>query len=72
VSKDTSQVSVIISTRCFSRVETIDSGDTIVLHFRAAGGEPAAVMIPRKAAQAVHQALAAQLEVGNEHERNLS
>jgi hypothetical protein len=72
VSKDTSQVHMVISTRCFSRVESIDSGDTIVLHFRAAGGEPAAVMIPRKAAQAVHQALAAHLEGRKEQARNLN
>ncbi|GJE49970.1 hypothetical protein GOFOIKOB_3011 [Methylobacterium tardum] len=51
----------ILSTRCFSRSESIDGGDTIVLHFRAADGKDAAVMIPRKAAQAAQQALEAEL-----------
>lgn len=52
----------ILSTRCFSRSESIDGGDTIVLHFRAVDGKDAAVMIPRKAAQAARHALEAELD----------
>ena len=51
----------ILSTRCFSRAESIDGGDTIVLHFRAADGGDAAVLVPRKAAHTVQGALEAEL-----------
>jgi hypothetical protein len=50
------------------RSETIDGGDTIVLHMHGADGTPLALLMPRQAAQAVraaiHNELAASLSQG--------
>lgn len=61
MAENTKPPRTILSTRCFSRAESIDGGDTIILHFRCADGRDAAVMIPRKAAQTARQALEAEL-----------
>lgn len=53
----------ILSTRALVNAETIDGGDTIVLHMRAADGEPASVLMPRHVAQAVRAAIDAEFAI---------
>lgn len=60
----------ILSTRYFSRAESIDGGDTIVLHFLTADGQDTAIMITRRAARTVQEAIGAELAKPTRH--NLS
>ncbi|MFC5554445.1 hypothetical protein [Methylobacterium iners] len=51
----------ILSARALVRAETIDGGDTIVLHMQGADGTSASVLMPRHAAQAVRSAIDTEL-----------
>jgi hypothetical protein len=53
---------MILSTRRVLGAEIIDGGDTIVLRVCRADGKPAAIFVPRTAAQAMAQILSEKLD----------
>ncbi len=51
----------VLSMRTLVRAETIDGGDTIVLHLQSADAAPIALVMPRQTAHAVRRAIDAEL-----------